>query len=63
MHISNWTPPGTQEQDEAEVQDRRILRFQMALLAVVAVAFVMALACDYAGPGLACVARAASVSC
>jgi len=63
MHISNWTPPETQEEDEAEVKDRRILRFQIVLLAVVAVAFAIALVCDYAGHGLACVAHAADGSC
>lgn len=63
MHISNWVPPETQEEDEAEVQDRRILRFQVVLLAVVAVAFVTAMACGYAGHDRACVAYAAAASC
>ncbi len=63
MHISNWIPPGTQEDDAAEVQDRRILGFQIVLLAIVAVAFVMAMACDYPGHNLACVAQAAAEPC
>ena len=63
MHISDWIPPGTQEEDEAEVQDRRILRFQFVLLAVVAIAFVTAMARDYPGHGQACVAHAASEPC
>ena len=63
MHISNWVPPETQEEDEAEVQDRRILRFQVVLLAVVAVAFVTAMACDYAGHGRVCVVQEAAEPC
>ena len=63
MHISNWVPPETQEENEAEVQDRRILRFQVILLAVVAAAFVTAMACDYAGHGRACVIQAAAEPC
>ncbi len=63
MHISNWSPPGTQEEDEAEMQDRRILRLQMILLVVVTVAFVMAMACDYASHNLACVAHATVEPC
>lgn len=63
MHISSWTPPGTQEDDAAEMQDRRILRLQMLLLVIVAVAFVMAMACDYASHGLACAAHAVPGPC
>lgn len=63
MHVSNWSPPGTQEEDAAEMQDRRIVRLQMLLLIVVAVAFAMSMAFDYASHGLACVAHAVPVPC
>ncbi len=63
MHIVNWVPPETQEEDKAEVQDRRILGFQVVLLAVVAVAFLTAMACDYTGHGWACVTQLAAEPC
>lgn len=63
MHISNWIPRITHEEAEAEVQDRRILRFQVVLLAVVAVALVTAMTRDHTGHSLACVAQAAAGPC
>ena len=61
MHISNWTPEA--QEQEAEAQDRALLRLQAILLAVSAAALVAAMACGYAGHGLACTALLAIAPC
>ena len=43
MHISDWKPPGLQDE---ETQDRALLRLQAALLAGSVTALVMATACN-----------------
>ena len=56
MHISNWKPP-EMEVEEAEAQDRALLRLQAILLAAGVVALVMPAACNYASDRLACTAQ------
>lgn len=56
MHVSNWKPPGT-EDEEAEAQDRALLRVQVILLAASVTALVVAMALE-AGGRLACTALA-----
>ncbi len=62
MHISNWKPPGM-EDEEAEAQDRALLRLQAILLAAGVVALVVAAACNYASDRLACTAQQAIEPC
>ena len=59
MHISNWKPPEMQD-EEADAQDRALLRLQAILLAASVTALVMAMAFNEASARLACTALAAA---
>ena len=56
MHISDWTPP--EQDEEAEAQDRALLRLQAVLLAASATVIVLATAFNQASGRLACAALA-----
>ena len=58
MHISDWTPP--EQDEEAEAQDRVLLRLQAILLAASATVIVLAMAFSQASGRLACAALAAA---
>ncbi len=55
MHISNWKPSEMSD-EEAEAQDRALLRLQAVLLAASVTALVMATAFNEASRHLACTA-------
>ena len=57
MHISNWKPPEMQD-EEADAQDRALLRLQAILLAATVTALVLATAFNEASVRLACTALA-----
>lgn len=58
MHISDWTP--LDQDEEAEAQDRALLRLQAILLTVSVTALAMATAFNEASGRLACTALAAA---
>lgn len=58
MHIPDWTPP--EQDEEAEAQDRALLRLQAILLAASATVIVLAMAFSQASGRLACAALAAA---
>ena len=60
MHISDWTPP--EQDEEAEAQDRALLRLQAILLVASATVIALAMAFNQASGRLACAALAA-MSC
>ncbi len=60
MHISDWRPPGMQDE---EAQDRALLRLQAVLLAASVTVFVMATAFNAASGHLACTAQPVIAPC
>ena len=62
MHISDWKPPGMQD-EEAEAQDRALLRLQAILLAASVTILVMATAFNEASGHLACTAQLVIAPC
>jgi len=63
MHISDWVPPGTQEDSETDVQDGGIRHSLVVLALVVAIAFAAVLGCGYAGYSLICATHATVEPC
>ena len=56
MHISDWKPP--EQDEEADAQDRALLRLQVILLAATVTVLALATAFHEAGIRLACTALA-----
>ncbi len=63
MYISDWVPPGTQEDSEADVQDDGVRHPLVVLTLVVAIAVAVVLGCGYAGYRFVCATHATVEPC